>query len=60
MAVSHDCDGCGAHIEGEDVEAFLARYVEHTRTTHADWGYSDKAVRAYARRWFVPDDGEEP
>ena len=55
MTVGRDCDGCGVRVEGDDVDAFLDRYVEHVAGAHADWGYSDKAVRAYARRWFVPD-----
>jgi SAM-dependent methyltransferase len=40
-------------VRGDGVEAFLDRYAAHVAESHADWGYSDRAVRAYARRWFA-------
>ena len=51
VAIRRDCDGCGVAIAGDDVDGFLDAYVVHVAEAHADWGYSDKAVRAYARRW---------
>ena len=55
MPVRHECDGCNVAVEGEDEDAFLDAYVAQVAQAHADWGYTDRAVRAYARRWFVDD-----
>ena len=58
MTVAHECEACAARVEAPDLEGFLDRYVEHVAASHPDWGYSDKAVRAYAKRWFaVPRQG---
>ena len=55
MTVRRDCEGCGRTIEGEDVDGFVDAYARHVLDAHADWGYTDRAVRAYVRRWFTPD-----
>ena len=59
MGVRHECDGCGVVVEGDDVESFLDVYVAHVAEAHADWGYTDRAVRAYARRWFTDGDASD-
>ena len=55
MTVRRECEGCGATIEADDVDAFVDAYAAHVAEAHADWGYTDRAVRAYVRRWFTPD-----
>ncbi len=53
MAIGRACEGCGQVIEADDVDGFVDAYAEHVLTAHADWGYTDRAVRAYVRRWFT-------
>jgi hypothetical protein len=57
MTVRRECEGCGVAIEADDVDAFVDAYAAHVLETHADWGYTDRAVRSYVRRWFTSDVG---
>jgi hypothetical protein len=60
--VGRACEGCGVAISADDVDGFVDANVRHVLEAHADWGYTDRAVRAYVRRWFAPDsaaDGRE-
>ena len=60
--VGRACEGCGVAVEGVDIDGFVDAYARHVLEAHADWGYTDRAVRAYVRRWFTPDataDGPE-
>jgi len=44
----HHCDGCGAVVEGADLEAFGDAYIAHVRSRHPDWPFPDMAIRNVA------------
>lgn len=44
----HQCEGCGAAIEGVDLAAFADAYVAHVRSRHPEWPFPDMAIRNVA------------
>lgn len=44
----HQCDECGATIEGADLEAFGDAYIAHVRSRHPEWPFPDVAIRNVA------------
>ncbi|MGH3372661.1 MAG: GNAT family N-acetyltransferase [Nocardioidaceae bacterium] len=48
MTISHDCDACGATVQGDDPGPFGDAYIAHVRTSHPDWPYADQGIRNYA------------
>jgi GNAT superfamily N-acetyltransferase len=48
MTIRHDCDECGAPVEGDDLASFDDAYLRHVRDAHPEWPFPDQAIRNYA------------